>query len=63
MAIGEKYEEFIESNIIKSIEHVNKLAQHYHEEIEQFKNSHSQIKEKVDEIYVSLEKRQASIVK
>lgn len=62
-AIGEKYEEFIESNIIKSIEHVNRLAQHYHEEIEQFKNSHSQIKERVDEISVSLEKSKSSTIK
>lgn len=33
MSMGEKYEEFIESNIIKTIDHVNKLTQHYHTQI------------------------------
>jgi hypothetical protein len=32
--MGEKYEEFIESNVIKAIDHVNKLTQHYHSQIE-----------------------------
>lgn len=30
ITVGEKYEEFIERNIIKSIENVNKLANLYH---------------------------------
>lgn len=32
--MGQQYEEFIESNIIKSIEHVNRLTHHYHLEME-----------------------------
>lgn len=35
---GSKYEEFIEKNIIKSIEHVNRLTDHYHEEIQSIKD-------------------------
>jgi hypothetical protein len=36
-AVGQKYEEFIESNIIRSVEQVNKLTFHYYEQIEIFR--------------------------
>lgn len=46
--VGEKYEEFIERNIIKSIENVNKLANLYHEDIEAFRNEQMGLKEKLE---------------
>lgn len=52
MTVGEKYEEFIERNIIKSIENVNKLANLYHEDIEAFRNEQMGLKEKLEAFVV-----------
>jgi len=46
--MGQKYEEFIESNIIRSIEHVNKLTHHYRDELEVFKKEQEGLVSKIN---------------
>lgn len=58
--MGEKYQEFIECNIIKAIDNVNKLTQHYHLQIEQLTVDQKAISDKLAAIdrNVSLNSKQ-----
>lgn len=50
LQMGEKYEEFIESHVIDSIDHVNKMTQEYHEKIEELKKQQVNIWHNVQKI-------------
>ena len=47
LAMGEQYEQFIESNIIKTIEHVNQATEKCYGQVEELKKEQKSVRKEV----------------